>query len=55
MLVDDDIARLGLEVVVERSAPTVFGEDLRVGPSELVWRGIVEGDVIAGLPAMVRH
>src|SRR5580704_9292599 len=53
--VDNDIAGLGSEVVVERSAPTVFGEDLRVSPGELVGRGIVEGDVIAGLPAVVRH
>jgi hypothetical protein len=55
MLVDNDIARPGLEVVMERSAPTVVGEDLRVGPGELVRRGIVKGDVIAGLSAMVRH
>src|SRR5271156_5540103 len=35
MLVDNDIARPGLEVVMERSTPTVFGEDLRVGPGSI--------------------
>src|SRR5208337_4815459 len=55
MLVDNDIARLGLEVIVERTAPTIFGEHLPVSRGELIRRGIVEGDVVAGLPSMVRH
>ena len=40
---------------MERSGPTVFGEDLASCRRELIWRGIVEGYVIAGLPSMVRH
>src|ERR1700677_5016777 len=55
MLVDNDIAGLGLEVVVERSSPTVFGEDLPASRGELIRRGIGKGDVIARLPARMRH
>jgi hypothetical protein len=54
MLVCDDITRLGLEVVMERSAPTAFGEDLCLGCAELIRRGKVKRDVIAGLPAVMR-
>jgi hypothetical protein len=50
MLQGNDVARLGLEVVMERSAPAVFGEDLRLSGTELIRRGIVKTDVVAGLP-----
>ncbi len=51
----NDVARLGLEIVMECPAPAVPGEDLRFGRAELIGRGIVKGEVIASLPPMMRH
>jgi len=54
VLTGDDIPRLRLEIIMKRPAPAGFGEGLRPGRPELIRRGKVERDVIAGLPGLCR-
>jgi len=53
MFLDEDIARLELEIVVKRTTPSIFREDLVLVPCLLIGHGVFPTVVLALLPSAV--
>jgi hypothetical protein len=55
MLLDEDIARLELEIVVKGAAPRIFREDLVLVTRLLIWGRVFPTFVLEWLPSAVGY
>jgi len=55
MLLDEDIVRLELEIVVKGASPRIFREDLVVGPRLLIRGRVFPTFVLEWLPSAVGY
>jgi hypothetical protein len=55
MLLDEDIARLELEIIVKGASPRIFREDLAVVPGLLIGRRVFPTFVLKWLPSAVGY
>jgi hypothetical protein len=55
MLLDEDIARLELKIVVKGASPAIFREDLVLVPRLLIGGRVLPTFVLEWLPSAVRY